>query len=40
MAFKAFVNDPLVVAIKPQEAEELFEQILQNTKKYLPGWDI
>lgn len=39
IAFRAFVNDPLV-AIKPQEAKELFEKMLQNTKKYLPGWDI
>jgi alpha-galactosidase/6-phospho-beta-glucosidase family protein len=39
LAFKAFVNDPLVT-IGLQEAEELFDQMLKNTKKYLPGWEV
>ena len=39
LAFAAFTNDPLV-AIPIDEAEKLFNEMLQNTKKYLPGWDI
>lgn len=39
LAFKAFVNDPLV-NIHIDAARELFEQMLKNTKEYLPGWDI
>ncbi|TXK79143.1 alpha-glucosidase/alpha-galactosidase [Paenibacillus sp. N3.4] len=38
LAFKAFVNDPLV-NIDVIQAEELFETMLQNTKSYLPGWN-
>jgi alpha-galactosidase len=36
LAFAAFINDPLVT-ISFDEAEELFEEMLQNTKKYLPS---
>jgi galacturan 1,4-alpha-galacturonidase len=39
LAFRAFANDPLV-NIDVKEAEELFDQMLQNTKKYLPGWEL
>ncbi|MBZ4645329.1 MAG: galacturan 1,4-alpha-galacturonidase [Petroclostridium sp.] len=39
LAFRAFINDPLV-NIPVKEAEELFNQMLENTKEYLPGWDI
>lgn len=39
LAFRAFLNDPLVT-IGIREARELFEGMLQNTKAYLPGWDI
>jgi alpha-galactosidase len=39
LAFKAFVNDPLV-NIHIDQARELFEQMLKNTKEYLPGWNI
>jgi alpha-galactosidase/6-phospho-beta-glucosidase family protein len=39
LAFKAFANDPLV-AISPDKAEELFNRMLQNTKSYLPGWEL
>jgi alpha-galactosidase/6-phospho-beta-glucosidase family protein len=39
LAFAAFVNDPLV-NISLAEAKELFEEMLQNTKKYLPGWNL
>jgi alpha-galactosidase len=38
MAFRAFVNDPLV-HISPDEARALFERMLENTKAYLPGWE-
>jgi alpha-galactosidase len=39
LAFKAFINDPLV-NIDIHDAEVLFDQMLQNTKTYLPGWNI
>lgn len=39
LAFNAFINDPLV-AIPREEAELLFEEMLQNTRLYLPGWKI
>lgn len=39
LAFQAFVNDPLV-AIGPDEAEDLLIQMLENTKAFLPEWDI
>jgi galacturan 1,4-alpha-galacturonidase len=39
LAFKAFVNDPLV-NIHINDAEKLFGEMLANTKKYLSGWDI
>jgi alpha-galactosidase/6-phospho-beta-glucosidase family protein len=39
LAFTAFVNDPLV-NIPLQAAENLFDEMLWNTKKFLPGWDI
>ncbi|MNG11487.1 Alpha-galacturonidase [compost metagenome] len=38
-AFNAFINDPLV-AIPREEAELLFEEMLQNTKFHLPGWEL
>jgi len=38
MAFRAFVNDPLVYHLAPQEARSLFDRMLDNTKAYLPGW--
>ncbi|MFE5322791.1 alpha-glucosidase/alpha-galactosidase [Paenibacillus sp. NPDC056579] len=37
LAFLAFVNDPLV-RIDRDRAEELFHNMLTNTKNYLPGW--
>ncbi len=38
LAFKAFANDPLVnVGIK--DAGRLFENMLANTRAYLPGWE-
>ncbi|WP_261302268.1 alpha-glucosidase/alpha-galactosidase [Paenibacillus andongensis] len=39
LAFKAFMNDPLV-NIDINDAEVLFDRMLQNTKAYLPGWNI
>ena len=39
MAFRAFINDPLVT-IDPTPARELFTSMLANTKAYLPGWEI
>lgn len=39
LAFAAFVNDPLV-NISLVNARKLFEEMLHNTKKYLPGWNI
>jgi alpha-galactosidase/6-phospho-beta-glucosidase family protein len=36
-AFRAFVSDPLV-NISPEEARELFERMLDNTKSFLPEW--
>lgn len=39
LAFKAFINDPLVT-LSPQKARELFDQMLINTKNYLPGWNL
>jgi alpha-galactosidase/6-phospho-beta-glucosidase family protein len=38
LAFRAFINDPLVTITLP-DARQLFEQMLQKTKTYLPGWN-
>ncbi|KKI92543.1 glucosidase [Bacillus sp. SA1-12] len=40
LAFQAFVQDPLVSQLSPDQASELFEQMLVNTHKYLPGWNL
>ncbi len=37
MAFRAFINDPLVT-IDIDSAKRLFDEMLENTRKYLPGW--
>ncbi|MCL6590751.1 MAG: alpha-glucosidase/alpha-galactosidase [Firmicutes bacterium] len=37
MAFRAFINDPLV-AIDPEKARELFDGMIENTRDYLPGF--
>lgn len=39
LAFKAFINDPLV-NMDIHDAEVLFDHMLHNTKAYLPGWNI
>lgn len=39
LAFRAFANDPLMTA-SINDARKLFDKMLENTKAYLPGWDI
>lgn len=39
LAFKAFVNDPLV-NIQQNDARRLFDEMLANIKEHLQGWDI
>ncbi len=39
LAFRAFSMDPLI-KVNIDEARELFNRMLEKTKKYLPGWDI
>jgi alpha-galactosidase len=39
LAFKAFMQDPLVT-IDLEAGRKLFDEMLENTKKYLVGWDI
>lgn len=39
LAFQAFVNDPLV-NIDMDDARVLFEQMLHNTRDWLPGWKL
>ncbi len=38
-AFNAFLNDPLV-NIPLDDAKTLFDRMLKNTAKYLPGWEL
>lgn len=38
-AFNAFLNDPQCTMSLP-EAKTLFLEMVQNTKKYLPGWNL
>ncbi len=38
LAFRAFVNDPLVT-ISPSDARKLFNEMLENTKEYLPAYN-
>ena len=38
LAFKAFVNDPLVT-IGLDDARKLFNEMLENTKEYLPAYN-
>ncbi|WP_299092819.1 alpha-glucosidase/alpha-galactosidase [uncultured Metabacillus sp.] len=40
LAFQAFVQDPLVSQLSPDQASELFEKMLLNTQKYLAGWNL
>lgn len=39
LAFRAFVNDPLVT-LDLRSARELFDQMLLNIESYLPGWKL
>ncbi|HYH03549.1 MAG TPA: alpha-glucosidase/alpha-galactosidase [Bacillota bacterium] len=39
LAFGAFVNDPLV-PLDLVSARQLFNEMLQNTREYLPGWEL
>ncbi len=37
IVFRAFANDPLMTA-SIRDARKLFNEMIENTKKYLPGW--
>ena len=39
LAFSAFLNDPQI-NIDYDDAKKLFDEMLENTKEYLPGWGI
>jgi len=39
LALQAFVQDPLLSTTPPEQAEELFETMLFQTKSYLSGWE-
>jgi galacturan 1,4-alpha-galacturonidase len=39
LAFQAFLNDPLMT-LTTDKAGQLFDEMLQATRKCLPGWDI
>lgn len=39
LALNTFVNEPLLT-ISREEAEKLFNEMLSNTREYLPGWAI
>jgi len=39
LAFTAFVNDSLVVNILLKDAKALFNEMFDNTKEYLKGWE-
>ncbi|MGM0875789.1 MAG: alpha-glucosidase/alpha-galactosidase [Bacillota bacterium] len=39
LAFNTFMNEPLL-SISREQAESLFDEMLRNTKEYLPGWAI
>jgi len=36
----AFINDPLLCELQPEDAVKLYKEMLENTKKYLPGWNL
>jgi alpha-galactosidase len=38
-AYNVFANDPLVT-ISHEDAKVLFDEMLYNTKEYLPDWDL
>ena len=39
MAYQAFINDPLVT-IPTEESKKLFDEMIENTKKYLGDYDV
>lgn len=39
LAFTTFMNDPQM-KISPEDGKKLFRTMLENTKKYLPGWNL
>ncbi|MBU3214405.1 alpha-glucosidase/alpha-galactosidase [Clostridium estertheticum] len=39
LAFTAFVNDPLLANISLKDAQVLFNEMFDNTKQYLKGWN-
>ena len=38
LAFRAFYNDPMTMNMPITQAQELFDQMFENTKDYLPGY--
>lgn len=40
LAFQAFVQDPLLSTLKPDEAIKLFDEMLANTARFLDGWNL
>jgi len=38
LAFNAFVNDPQMSKADYEDAKKLFDEMIENTKKYIPGW--
>lgn len=38
LAFQAFYNDPMTAQLTRVQAQELFNQMFENTKEYLPGY--
>jgi galacturan 1,4-alpha-galacturonidase len=38
LAFTAFMNDPLCSTLSLKEGASLYDEMLKNTKEYLPGW--
>ena len=38
LAFRVFLNDPQLNAVTLEDARKLFDDMLQNTAKYLPEW--
>ncbi|WP_226667866.1 alpha-glucosidase/alpha-galactosidase [Metabacillus litoralis] len=40
LAFNTFVNEPLLSSVSREDAEKLFNEMLENTKNYLTGWAI
>lgn len=39
LAFRAFANDPLMT-LSTNDARRLFDEMLRNTREFLPGWDL